>query len=71
MLTSLFSLFYVTGEFHRFLHRCRATILVAKVLFVYHNNSHLLVSQERKACGLFMLNNSVIVWMADVLTAFL
>ena len=24
MLTSLFSLFYVTGEFHRFLHRCRA-----------------------------------------------
>ena len=25
MLTSLFSLFYVTGEFHRFLHRGRAT----------------------------------------------
>ena len=24
MLTSLFSLFYVTGEFHRFLHRGRA-----------------------------------------------
>ena len=26
MLTSLFSLFYVTGEFHRFLHRGRAKI---------------------------------------------
>ena len=26
MLTSLFSLFYVTGEFHRFLHRGRARI---------------------------------------------
>ena len=25
MLTSLFSLFYVTGEFHRFLHQGRAT----------------------------------------------
>ena len=25
MLTSLFSLFYVTGEFHRFLHRGRAS----------------------------------------------
>ena len=25
-LTSLFSLFYVTGEFHRFLHRGRARI---------------------------------------------
>ena len=25
MLTSLFSLFYVTGEFHRFLHRDRAS----------------------------------------------
>ena len=24
VLTSLFSLFYVTCEFHRFLHRCRA-----------------------------------------------
>ena len=28
MLTSLFSLFYVTGEFHRFLHRGRAQILI-------------------------------------------
>ena len=27
MLTSLFSLFYVTGEFHRFLHRGRADVL--------------------------------------------
>ena len=26
MLTSLFSLFYVTGEFHRFLHRGRAIL---------------------------------------------
>ena len=26
VLTSLFSLFYVTGEFHRFLHRGRAII---------------------------------------------
>ena len=26
MLTSLFSLFYVTGEFHRFLHRGRANV---------------------------------------------
>ena len=26
MLTSLFSLFYVTGEFHRFLHRDRAKL---------------------------------------------
>ena len=26
MLTSLFSLFYVTGEFHRFLHRGRARV---------------------------------------------
>ena len=26
MLTSLFSLFYITGEFHRFLHRGRASI---------------------------------------------
>ena len=29
MLTSLFSLCYVTREFHRFLHRGRAEILVA------------------------------------------
>ena len=28
MLTSLFSLFYVTGEFQRFLHRGRAEILI-------------------------------------------
>ena len=28
MLTSLFSLFYVTREFHRFLHRGRAEILL-------------------------------------------
>ena len=28
MLTSLFSLFYVTGEFHRFLHRGRANFLI-------------------------------------------
>ena len=27
MLTSLFSLFYVTGEFHRFLHRGRADLV--------------------------------------------
>ena len=27
MLTSLFSLFYVTREFHRFLHRGRAALL--------------------------------------------
>ena len=27
MLTSLFSLFYVTREFHRFLHRGRAEFL--------------------------------------------
>ena len=27
MLTSLFSVFYVTGEFHRFLHRGRAVFL--------------------------------------------
>ena len=27
MLTSLFSLFYVTGEFHRFLHRGRAQLV--------------------------------------------
>ena len=30
MLTSLFSLFYVTHEFHRFLHRGRALILEIK-----------------------------------------
>ena len=29
MLTSLFSLFHVTGEFHRFLHRGRAKIMLA------------------------------------------
>ena len=29
MLTSLFSLFYVTGEFHWFLHRVRALLAVA------------------------------------------
>ena len=28
MLTCLFSLFYVTGEFHRFLHRGRAQSFV-------------------------------------------
>ena len=27
MLTALFSLFYITGEFHRFLHRGRAIIV--------------------------------------------
>ena len=32
MLTSLFSLFYVTGEFHRFLHRGRAKILIKFIL---------------------------------------
>ena len=32
MLTSLFSLFYVTGEFHRFLHRGR-TVLLGQTLF--------------------------------------
>ena len=31
MLTSLFSLFYVTGEFHRFLHRGRAANTLAKI----------------------------------------
>ena len=32
MLTSLFSLFYVTGEFHRFLHRGIAgTFMVLKL----------------------------------------
>ena len=31
MLTSLFSLFYVTGEFHRFLHRGRA-----KIFHIFH-----------------------------------
>ena len=34
MLTSLFSLFYVTGEFHRFLHRGRARFLVSDVVLV-------------------------------------
>ena len=37
MLTSLFSLFYVTGEFHRFLHRGRAKIRLA-YHFVERNN---------------------------------
>ena len=31
MLTSLVSLFYVTGEFHRFLHRGRAEVLTTKL----------------------------------------
>ena len=30
MLTSLFSLFYVTGEFHKFLHRGRAIFSLSK-----------------------------------------
>ena len=34
MLTSLFSLFYVTGEFHRFLHRGRATNLQSPVVLI-------------------------------------
>ena len=37
MLTSLFSLFYDTGEFHRFLHRGRAKIRLA-YHFVERNN---------------------------------
>ena len=32
MLTSLFSLFYVTGEFHRFLHQGRA--MVCMVIYI-------------------------------------
>ena len=32
MLTSLFSLFYVTGEFHRFLHRSRTQVFNLCVL---------------------------------------
>ena len=36
MLTSLFSLFYVTGEFHRFLHRGRAEkLLFNDLLMIY------------------------------------
>ena len=38
MLTSLFALFYVTGEFHRFLHRGRIQI---SDLFGEHENHFL------------------------------
>ena len=34
MLTSLFSLFYVTGEYHRFLHRGRADYFAASILYL-------------------------------------
>ena len=37
MLTSLFSLFYVTREFHRFLHRGKPKYGLA---FLYMTNSH-------------------------------
>ena len=33
VLTSLLSLFYVTGEFHRFLHRGRAVFMAAILVF--------------------------------------
>ena len=35
MLTSLFSLFYVTGEFHRFLHRGRERECVINFQFCF------------------------------------
>ena len=42
MLTSLFSLFYVTREFHRFLHRGRAsglgTCLMKETVVVWYSN---------------------------------
>ena len=51
MLTSLFSSFYVTGEFHRFLHRGRATFFTSKVntkchtasLFIYKVKSQAII----------------------------
>ena len=32
MSTSLFSFFYVTGEFHRFLHQGRAIFILSRVV---------------------------------------
>ena len=37
MLTSLFSLFYITGEFHRFLHQGRAEKMWKKRLWLINN----------------------------------
>ena len=37
MLNSLFSLFYVTGECHRFLHRRLALVCLLRVMVVTYN----------------------------------
>ena len=39
MLTSLFSLFYVTDEFHRFLHRGRAREVSVELFFPFFNRT--------------------------------
>ena len=49
MLTYLFSLFYVTGEFHRFLHQGRATKATA---VGYVDNEYSIISESVKIIDL-------------------
>ena len=74
MLTSLFSLFYVTGEFHRFLHRGRARFLghllgsfafyfvLLKNFYIYLSNAVVIAS------GIFQFTQAQV--FVFVLTAF-
>ena len=52
MLTSLFSLFYITGEFHRFLHRGRAVFFQLNAFNTFLRPLTLKNDQD-----LFSLNN--------------
>ena len=52
MLTSLFSLFYVTREFHRFLHRGRALILSGISIYI----SNLFTLRAEPLLSLFALS---------------
>ena len=57
MLTSLFSLFYVTGEFHRFLHRGRAELFLSLITKAERWNKNI--------TGIFM-NQSELTWKSPV-----
>ena len=51
MLTSLFSLFYVTDEFHRFLHRGRATNTDRPRSIYQYSNMDLSLSRQTSIFG--------------------
>ena len=59
MLTSLFSLFYVTGEFHRFLHRGRAFNLLT--MFSRNENNFSLPTFSVKEGFKSLIDNDTLI----------